>query len=145
MYYKKRPELINFVEECHQAFRALPDRYDHLLKELQNANATIATVSSEQVQLGMDDDEECGTPRKPEKPQIPAMSMANVPNVPKAPKKDLKVPITTASKKLQAKKNSKRGETNKVVAKSGLSKSEALEEIDKLQKVILYCKLLKSL
>ncbi|KAL2498941.1 Protein NETWORKED 2D [Abeliophyllum distichum] len=143
MYYKKRPELINFVEESHRAFRALADRYDHLSRELQNANATIATVFPEQVQLGMDEDDECGTPRKPKKYQVPAVSM-NVPKVPKAPIKDLKGLITTASKKLQAKKNSKTGETNKVVAKSGLSKSEALEDIDKLQKDILALQTVKE-
>ncbi|CAA3025484.1 kinase-interacting 1-like [Olea europaea subsp. europaea] len=143
MYYKKRPELINFVEESHRAFRALADRYDHLSKELQNANATIASLFPEQVQFGMDDDG-CGIPRKPKKSKVQAMSMANVPKVPKAPKKDLKSLITTASKNLQAKKNSKTGETHKFVAKSGLSKSEALEEIDKFNKDILALQTVKE-
>ena len=49
MYYKKRPELINFVGESYQAYRALAERYDHISTELQNANTTIASVFPEQV------------------------------------------------------------------------------------------------
>ncbi|KAB1998341.1 hypothetical protein ES319_D12G082700v1 [Gossypium barbadense] len=42
IYYKRRPELIHFVEESYRAYRALAERYDHLSTELQNANSTIA-------------------------------------------------------------------------------------------------------
>ncbi|KAF2283894.1 hypothetical protein GH714_016956 [Hevea brasiliensis] len=52
MYYKKRPELIHFVEESYRAYRALAD---HISKELQNANNTIASVFPEQVQFAMED------------------------------------------------------------------------------------------
>ena len=58
MYYKKRPELINFVEESYRAYRALAERYDHISKELQNANNTIASVFPEQVQFAMEDDDD---------------------------------------------------------------------------------------
>jgi hypothetical protein len=58
MYYKKRPELINFVEEAFRAYRALAERYDHLSRQLQNANRTIATVFPEHVQYAMDDDDD---------------------------------------------------------------------------------------
>ncbi|KAG4992150.1 hypothetical protein JHK87_025607 [Glycine soja] len=44
MYYKRRPELISFVEESFKAYRALAERYDHISTELQNANNTIASV-----------------------------------------------------------------------------------------------------
>ncbi|KAF5738035.1 putative Myosin-1 [Tripterygium wilfordii] len=64
MYYKKRPELIHFVEESYRAYRALAERYDHISTELQNANNTIASVFPEQVQFAMEEeDEESSTPR----------------------------------------------------------------------------------
>ncbi|KAK4353056.1 hypothetical protein RND71_028574 [Anisodus tanguticus] len=139
MYYKKRPELINFVEESYRAYRALAERYDHLSKELQAANNTIAAVFPEQIQLAMEEEDEYGAPKTPKiRPQIPTSSGSNVPKVPKAPIKQLKGLITTASKKLQGKKSSsKKEDASKNVPKSGLQKNEALEEIDKLQKDIL--------
>ncbi|CDY13745.1 BnaA09g42470D [Brassica napus] len=113
MYYKKRPELITFVEETFRAYRALAERYDHISTELQNANTTIASVFPDQ-----------------------NLSGANAPNAPKLPDKDLKA---AATKKLQQRKSMKYtgGATNVVVKSSGLSKSEATGEIDKLQKEIL--------
>ncbi|PIM98970.1 hypothetical protein CDL12_28541 [Handroanthus impetiginosus] len=133
MYYKRRPELINSVEETYRAFKALADRYDLLSKELQNANHTIATVFPEQVQFSMDEDDDLPTPKLPKNVQNPA----NVPKVPKAPIENLKGLISTASKQFQAKKAPKPPAKNKVVVKSGLNKEEALGEIDKLHKEIL--------
>ncbi|XP_060215540.1 kinase-interacting protein 1-like [Lycium barbarum] len=145
MYYKKRPELINFVEESYRAYRALAERYDHLSKELQAANNTIAAVFPEQIQLAMEEEDEYGTPKTPKIPrQIPTSSGSNVPKVPKAPIKQLKGLITTASKKLQGKKSSKKIDASKSVPKSGLQKNEALEEIDKLQKDILALQTVKE-
>ncbi|XP_006466319.2 protein NETWORKED 2D [Citrus sinensis] len=132
MYYKKRPELISFVEEAYRAYRALAERYDHISTELQNANTTIARVCPEQVPF-MDDDDEDPTPRGPKKPPV---QTANIPKVPNLPKKDLKGMITLANKKLRPSKSSKKASAAKVV-KSGLSKAEGLKEIDKLQKQIL--------
>ncbi|KAA8546703.1 hypothetical protein F0562_003066 [Nyssa sinensis] len=135
MYYKKRPELINFVEESYRAYRSLAERYDHISTELQNANNTIASVFPEEVQFAMDDEEEYGCPRiQKDSSQV---SRPNVPKVPKVPSRDLKGLITSASKNLKPKKPSKTSNTNNTVAKSGLSKSGALEEIDKVQKEIL--------
>ncbi|KAG7015429.1 Protein NETWORKED 2D [Cucurbita argyrosperma subsp. argyrosperma] len=134
MYYKKRPELINFVEESYRAYRALAERYDHISTELQNANNTIASVFPEQVQFSMDEEDEQAMPKFPKKQ--PAMSRGNIPQVPKDPV-DMKTVITTATKKLKSKKNAKQGTAASSVAKSGLSKQEALNEIDKLQKQIL--------
>ncbi|XP_059624140.1 kinase-interacting protein 1-like [Cornus florida] len=129
MYYKRRPELISFVEETFRAYRALADRYDLLSKDLQNANTTIATVFPEQVQFAMDDEEECGGPIKPKNSsQVPPK---NVPAVPKVPNKELRGLIKSATRQMQSKKSSK------TVPKSGLSKSEAVEEIDNSQKEIL--------
>ena len=136
MYYKKRPELITFVEESFRAYRALAERYDHISTELQNANTTIASVFPDQVPnfaIYHDHDDEDGD-QKVDKRQN--LSGANAPNAPKLPDKDLKA---AATKKLQQRKSMKYtgGATNVVVKSSGLSKSEAKEEIDKLQKEIL--------
>ncbi|XP_009769652.1 kinase-interacting protein 1-like isoform X2 [Nicotiana tabacum] len=138
MYYKKRPELINFVEESYRAYRALAERYDHLSKELQTANNTIATIFPEQIQLAMDEEDEYGAPRIPKDFTQIAPSGSN--NIPKAPIKDLKGLMTTASKQRQGKKSSKTED----VAKSGLNESEAIEEIDKLQKDILALQTVKE-
>ncbi|XP_009627575.1 kinase-interacting protein 1-like [Nicotiana tomentosiformis] len=145
MYYKKRPELINFVEESYRAYRALAERYDHLSKELQAANNTIAAVFPEQIQLAMEEEDEYGAPQiSKSSSQIPTSSGSNVPKVPKAPIKQLKGLITTASKKLQGKISSKKEDASKNVPKSGLTKGEALEEIDKLQKDILALQTVKE-
>ncbi|KAE8701144.1 Detected protein of unknown function [Hibiscus syriacus] len=61
MYYKKRPELINFVEESYRAYRALAERYNHLSTELQNANSTIASIFPEQFQFAMESEDESGS------------------------------------------------------------------------------------
>ncbi|XP_022879670.1 kinase-interacting protein 1 [Olea europaea var. sylvestris] len=145
MYYKKRPELLHFVEESYRAFRALAERYDHLSNDLQKANHTIATVFPEQVQFAMDEDDECSSNLKiPKNSQVPPVDTEIIPKVPKAPIKDLKGLMTSASKKFPAKKSSKSENTPKNVVKSGLNKSEALEEIDKLQKEILALQTVKE-
>ncbi|OAY35737.1 protein NETWORKED 2A [Manihot esculenta] len=132
MYYKRRPELIYFVEESFRAYRALAERYDHISTELQNANNTIASVFPEQVQF-MEDEEDRAPPRFPKKSQ--EASKTNVPKVPKTPK-EVKGISHSAPKNLQSKKSMKT--TNSAnVPKSGLSKSKGLKEIDKLQKEIL--------
>ncbi|EOA26255.1 hypothetical protein CARUB_v10022593mg [Capsella rubella] len=136
MYYKKRPELISFVEESYRAYRALAERYDHISTELQNANTTIASVFPDQVpNFAMDDDDDSMSKFA----KRSNTSGANVPNVPKLPVKDLKSAVKVATKKLQPRKSMKYtgGSTNVVVKSSGLSKPEAMGEIDKLQKEIL--------
>ncbi|PIN19264.1 hypothetical protein CDL12_08062 [Handroanthus impetiginosus] len=146
MYYKRRPELINSVEEAYKAFRALADRYDLLSKELQNANHTIATVCPEQVQFAISeqDEDDYSTPTPPP-PEVVRMNMANVPKVPKAPNKDLKRIINTASKQRKVKnKLSSSKAKNPNVTKSGLTKDEALEEINKLQKDTLALQTVKE-
>ncbi|KAL6518595.1 hypothetical protein OROGR_019097 [Orobanche gracilis] len=143
MYYKRRPELITTVEESYKAFRALADRYDLLSKELQNANHTIATVFPEQVQFAMSEEEDdvCPTPNNIHRnAQILDMNTSNnVPRVPKGPKKDLKTIISKASKQFRGKRTSHTPD-----AKSGLTKDEALEEINKIQKDILALQTVKE-
>ncbi|KAJ8444972.1 hypothetical protein Cgig2_029166 [Carnegiea gigantea] len=144
MYYKKRPEFINFVEESYRAYRSLAERYDLLSKELQNANSTLASAFPDQFQYAMDDDsdEEFVSPRvMPKKfDKLPGAKPEN-PNIPKAPpstkfpSQNIKAIIAlTGGHKKEApapKCPSKSG------PKSGLSRDQALQEIDKLQKSIL--------
>ncbi|KAK6775074.1 hypothetical protein RDI58_026075 [Solanum bulbocastanum] len=146
MYYKKRPELINFVEESYRAYRALAERYDKLSRELQSANNTIATLFPEQIQLAMDEEDDYGTPRMPKNvPQVPTTG-ANIPNVPpKAPVKDMKGLLKTGTLQFLGKKTAnKTRDANKEAPKSGLTKDEALEEIDKLQRDILSLQTVKE-
>ncbi|KAJ4825339.1 hypothetical protein Tsubulata_002684 [Turnera subulata] len=136
MYYKKRPELIHFVEESYRAYRALAERYDHISTELQNANNTIAYVFPEQVQFAMEDDEDEGPPRFPRKASADS-SKVSIPKVPNLPK-ELKGIFSTATKKMQPKNRKPTQAAAKGTAsKSGLSKADGLKEIDKMQKQIL--------
>ncbi|GAY41485.1 hypothetical protein CUMW_059820 [Citrus unshiu] len=138
MYYRKRPELINFVEDSYRSYRALAERYDHLSKELQSANRTIATVFPEQVQFAMDaeDEENQGVSSPSNKSAF--KPNANIPNVPAIPKKDFMTPFLRMAKKgLKGNSSSAKAAAAAVSLKSGLNKEEALEEIDKLQKGIL--------
>ncbi|PHT64884.1 Kinase-interacting protein 1 [Capsicum annuum] len=146
MYYKKRPELINFVEESYRAYRALAERYDKLSRELQSANSTIATLFPEQIQLAMDEEDDYGTPKIPKSfPQTPKTG-ANIPSVPpKAPVKDMKGLLKTGTKQFLGKKSTNKAkDSNKDAPKSGLTKDEALEEIDKLQREILSLQTVKE-
>ncbi|KAH6822503.1 Kinase interacting family protein [Perilla frutescens var. hirtella] len=143
MYYRRRPELICSVEEAYKVFRALADRYDLLSKDFQNANHTIATVFPEQMQFGMSMTDDDDIPKIPENFVIPEMNLAKIPQVPKAPAKDLKSIITKASKQFQVKKMKSQSQ-GRVVVKSGLTKDEALDEINKLQKEILSLQTVKE-
>ena len=137
MYYKRRPELISFVEESFRAYRSLADRYDHLSTELQNANNTIASVCPDRVPY-MDEDDDEPSPRTPRK--VPEGFKANVPKVPKPPLKDLKSVIKTATKKF----NRKNSTAANKAPKSGLRRKEAIVEVDKLQKQILALQTVKE-
>ncbi|CAL0330841.1 unnamed protein product [Lupinus luteus] len=144
MYFKSRPELINFVEESFRAYRSLADRYDHISKELQQANNTIASVCPDQVPYMDDDDDDDASTRPPRK--MPDEFKPNVPNnVPKPPLRDLKSVITTATKKLNPKKAAaKVASANAKVPKSGLSKNAVRGEVDKIQKQILALQTVKE-
>uniref|UniRef100_A0ACD5WNU4 Uncharacterized protein n=1 Tax=Avena sativa TaxID=4498 RepID=A0ACD5WNU4_AVESA len=63
MYYRRRPEVINHVEDVYRAYRALVERYDHLSKELHKANHTIATACPDEVQYAMLEEEDDNFPR----------------------------------------------------------------------------------
>ncbi|KAL9245609.1 hypothetical protein vseg_019238 [Gypsophila vaccaria] len=139
MYYKHRPELISFVEESFRAYQSLAERFDHISKELQNANSTLASAFPDQFQYEIDDDDDFPSPRVPRKFQTETPPNPNIPKAPKKfPTKNIKALMAlTNPKKTSSKTDPKSaGHANKV-PKSGLSKSEALAEIDKLQKQIL--------
>ncbi|KAK8663848.1 hypothetical protein V6N13_083653 [Hibiscus sabdariffa] len=131
MYYKKRPEIVNFVQEFFRAYRALADRYDHLSTELQNANNTIASICPDQVR-GLEDDYDFDC--SPRQPKMPSENTAKVPKVPKLPVKELKF-IATTKKKVQDKKGPKSAAPP--ANKSGLTKEEGIGEINRIQKLIL--------
>ncbi|KAJ4971869.1 hypothetical protein NE237_004968 [Protea cynaroides] len=145
MYYRKRPELVNFVEESYKQYRSLADRYDHLSKELQNANKTLATVYPEQVQLAMDDEDDDSSPRRPTSSTnqniiskgFPEPPKLNIPKIRGIPKKDAKGPSTLARKKVQPKKTTSSTSKSTSPGSPRMSKAEALQEIDRLQKGIL--------
>lgn len=84
MYYKHRPEVINFVEETVRAYRSLAERYDKLSTNLQKANTTIASICPEKVTYEDDDDYTVGPSKLPKKPSKKASKKAS--KIPKAPK-----------------------------------------------------------
>uniref|UniRef100_K4BU73 NAB domain-containing protein n=1 Tax=Solanum lycopersicum TaxID=4081 RepID=K4BU73_SOLLC len=143
MYYRRRPELLNFVEDFFRSYRALAERFDHLSKDLQTANRTIATVYPERVQLAMEEEDgeqfyaELGPPKESNEPSksSPAAPKLSFPKVPSFAKRNAK-PSRLMSKKGLIKFNVD-DEIAAARPRSGLKKSEALQEIDKLQKDIL--------
>ncbi|KAK2430066.1 protein NETWORKED 2A [Trifolium repens] len=141
MYYRKRPELVEFVEEAFRAYRALAERYDHLSRELQSANRTIASVFPDQVPCQIDDDEddESDTGTVPPSPDLNSQfqNSPSIPKVPKIPKKDFRSPSMLLSRKGPIKRTPSVSPNYMPTQKSGLTKAEALGEIDKLQKEIL--------
>ncbi|KAK4274179.1 hypothetical protein QN277_017447 [Acacia crassicarpa] len=129
MYYQKRPELVSFVEETFRAYRSLAERYDHLSRELQSANRTIASVFPDQVQYSVDEDYE-GSLRTP-------APKPGVPEAPRSQKKDFRSHSMLLSRKGPPKKTSSSARAVTTSSNSELTMGEALAEIDKLQKEIL--------
>ncbi|XP_044474993.1 protein NETWORKED 2A-like [Mangifera indica] len=136
MYYRKRPILINNVEYSYRSYRALAERYDHLSKELQSANRTIATVCPEQVQFEMDDeDEDYRNETSTFDNEMPPKAL--IPKVPANLNEDFWESPSMELPKKGLKKTGSSAKPPKPPQKSGLTKSEALEETGKLQKRIL--------
>lgn len=96
MYYKHRPEVINFVEETVRAYRSLAERYDKLSTDLQKANTTIASICPEKVTYEDDDDYTVGPSKLPKKPSKKASKKAS--KIPKAPKLPAKGVLSNYSK-----------------------------------------------
>ncbi|KAK8528280.1 hypothetical protein V6N13_056958 [Hibiscus sabdariffa] len=118
IYFKKRPELVSFLEECFRAYQALAERYDHLSKDLQSANKTIATVFPEQIPYSIVDEEVVESP-------IPCKSGVGA-------------KVRFLYKDFQSQGQNKAFGSGKTdaIPSSGLNKDEALVEIDKLQREI---------
>lgn len=146
MYYRKRPEIVGFVEEAFRSYRALAERYDHLSRELQSANRTIATAFPEHVQFPLEDDDvdvdvDEGNPRKQPHLHLVPKGGNNIPQVPEFPIKEFRSQSMMLSRKgpdsLKRTVSSALAKREAAVVSSGLSKEEGLEEIDILQKGIL--------
>ncbi|PKA58268.1 hypothetical protein AXF42_Ash012991 [Apostasia shenzhenica] len=56
MYYKKRPELLKFMEEFYRAYRALAERYDHATSALRHAHQSMAEAFPNHIPLALPDD-----------------------------------------------------------------------------------------
>ncbi|XP_010544064.1 PREDICTED: protein NETWORKED 2A-like [Tarenaya hassleriana] len=138
MYYRKRPEIVNFVEESFRSYRALAERYDHLSRELQSANRTIATAFPEHIHFSLDDDDEEDEDKQPKHLHlIPKNGGSNIPQVPEIPKKDFRGHPLLLSRKGPQCGLKRIMPSSAAVATSGLTREEALDEIDKVQKGIL--------
>ncbi|XP_027333875.1 protein NETWORKED 2A-like [Abrus precatorius] len=141
MYYKKRPELVSFAEETFRAYRSLAERYDHLSRELQSANRTIASVFPDQVPCQIEEydeeESESGTNSSFQDPNNQTHNKATIPKVPKTPKKDFRSHSMLLSRKSQLRRTTSSAKYIPTTPTSGLTKAEALSEIDKLQKDIL--------
>ncbi|XP_076885603.1 protein NETWORKED 2C-like [Bidens hawaiensis] len=151
MYYKHRPELIAFIEESVRAYRALAERYDKLSTDLQKANTTIASVFPDQLpyDTGYDDNgNDNDNDNDDENNSWPKISRNAGPDPPKAPKvpATMKTFLTNSPNKHLIKNATKEHNDNhsKGVLKSGLTKEEATDEIDKLQKGILSIQTVKE-
>ncbi|TYI83323.1 hypothetical protein E1A91_D05G285900v1 [Gossypium mustelinum] len=136
MYYRKRPELLAIVEDTYRAYRALAERFDYLSRDLQSANRTIATVFPDQVPYSLhdeDDENSC------------LVSTSSSLNKSKSLKPGSRVPSPKTDFRSQSMLLLRKGQLKKAFSSakaasslnSGLSKEEALEEINKLQKEIL--------
>ncbi|KAK9164013.1 hypothetical protein Syun_004915 [Stephania yunnanensis] len=141
MYYKRRPELIGFVEEAYRAYRALAERYDRISGDLHNANHTIATVFPEKVQLAMDDEEyeEDSSLKTSPHSFDPTKVPKKLPDVPKKTVPKLFISQRRAEDSPRKTPNRLQRRMSRISITTGtlMTKAEALEEIDKLQKGIL--------
>lgn len=143
MYYRHRPDVIIFVEETFRAYRALAERYDNLSTQLQKANTTIAAICPEKVTYDdYDDDYTDGLFKSPK-----STSQNTTPKTPKnskMPRKNVKGLMNNASKSIQGTKKNKTNRSDDVV-RSGMTKEEALEKINQLQKEIVGMQTMKEI
>ncbi|KAK9047043.1 hypothetical protein V6N11_052907 [Hibiscus sabdariffa] len=136
MYFRRRPELLHIVEETYRAYRELAERYDLLSRDVQTANRTIASMFPDQVPYSIhdEDDEHGGVPWTSSSPHTPRSSKPG-PRI-TVLKKEFRSQSMLSLRKGQFLKAMTSVQTG-LFPNSGLSKTEALEEINKLQKEIL--------
>ncbi|OAY83927.1 protein NETWORKED 2A-like isoform X2 [Ananas comosus] len=129
LYFRRRPELINFVEEAYRSYKALADRYDRISGELHKANHTIATAFPDQVQYAMEDEDDDSSPKAitaidPAKNRNDKEPPVEIPRLNLRGNKSRE--ISPPPRKLQHRRIS-----------SQISKEKVQEEIGRLQKEIL--------
>ncbi|VVB07042.1 unnamed protein product [Arabis nemorensis] len=73
MYYRKRPELLQLVEEFYRAYRALAERYNHATGVIHKAHQTISEAFPSQVPLIFGDESHDGASTNDVDPQTPDM------------------------------------------------------------------------
>ncbi|XP_010909509.1 protein NETWORKED 2A-like [Elaeis guineensis] len=125
LYFRRRPELLNFVDETYKAYKALADRYDRISGELHKANHTIATAFPDQVQFDIDDDDDDSSPK--------AMTAIDTSKFDKSPIEIPPFSLRNTNKESQPVLT----KTNHRRISPQISKEKAQEEIDRLQKEIL--------
>ncbi|KAF0914584.1 hypothetical protein E2562_030661 [Oryza meyeriana var. granulata] len=76
MYYKKRPELMNLVEEFYRAYRALAERYDQATGALRQAHRTISEAFPNQMPSMSEDSPSSGQDVEPRTPEMPMPARA---------------------------------------------------------------------
>ncbi|KAI9106560.1 hypothetical protein K1719_022088 [Acacia pycnantha] len=112
MYYRKRPEIISFVEESFRAYKSLAEKYDHLSREFQSANRTIASCFPERAQYPLDEDEDedeekgRGITPSVNDNESPATPTSSIPKVPKFPKREFKSQSMLISRKRPQRRSS---------------------------------------
>ncbi|RZS14124.1 hypothetical protein BHM03_00045787 [Ensete ventricosum] len=125
LYFRRRPELMNFVEEMYKAYKALADRYDRVSGELHKANHTIASVFPDQVELAMQDYEDDSSSKA-----ITSIDLTKF----RRPAEGLQFGI--ASKDIQDHTAAPKRQYHRRIS-SQISKEKAQEDIERLQKEIL--------
>ncbi|CAN6853203.1 unnamed protein product [Brassica oleracea] len=70
MYYRKRPELMQLVEEFYRAYRALAERYNHATVVIHKAHQTIAEALPNQVSFIFGDESHAGADGDPQTPDM---------------------------------------------------------------------------
>lgn len=73
MYYRRRPELMQLVEEFYRAYRALAERYNHATVVIHKAHLTISEALPNQVSFIFGDDSHAGALTNDGDPQTPDM------------------------------------------------------------------------
>uniref|UniRef100_A0A0E0K925 NAB domain-containing protein n=1 Tax=Oryza punctata TaxID=4537 RepID=A0A0E0K925_ORYPU len=76
MYYKKRPELMNLVEEFYRAYRALAERYDQATGALRQAHRTISEAFPNEMPSMSEDSPSSGQDVEPRTPEMPMPTRA---------------------------------------------------------------------
>ncbi|KAJ8534719.1 hypothetical protein K7X08_016447 [Anisodus acutangulus] len=71
MYYKKRPELMKLVEEFYRAYRALAERYDHVIGELRQAQKTMSEAFPDQLPFLLAEDSPMRSSTQDTEPHTP--------------------------------------------------------------------------